>query len=201
MNVKVKLLSVIAFSVLVAGLPVTAAAATCKPTTSSTEGPYYIASKVRKNIIDKQPGTRTNLTISVVDTECKPIPNARVDIWHANASGRYSGVSGNAQNFLRGSQVTDAQGRATFVTIFPGWYPGRVMHIHVKVVQDGNDVLTSQLYARDAQVSQIYAKGAYKKRGDQDTNLTTDRILRGDANLMTLKLGATITATAQLVIG
>lgn len=191
----------LALCALVINLPMSAQAATCTPTSASTEGPYYVASKVRKNIIDKQPGTRTNLTISVVDANCKPIPDARVDIWHANAAGKYSAVDGNTQNFLRGSQVTNAQGQATFVTIFPGWYPGRVMHIHVKVLKDGDEVLTSQLYARDAQVAKIYAKGAYKSRGDQDTTLTTDRILRGTPNLMTLKIGSTIQASARLVIG
>lgn len=195
---------VLALLAIVMTAPTSAHAATCSPTSASTEGPYYIeGDALRRNIIDKQRGTRTNLTITVVDTACKPVANAQVDIWHANAAGKYSGVDGNSGYFLRGAQVTNAQGNVTFTTIFPGWYPGRVMHIHVKVRKNGTEVLTSQLYARDSQVSQIYAKGAYKSRGDQNTSSKQDRIFQAEArpNLMTLKIGSTIQASARLVIG
>ena len=112
--------------------------------------------------------------ITVVDTSCNPIPNAKVDIWHTNASGKYSGVNGNSEKFLRGSQVTNTQGKATFTSIFPGWYPGRVMHIHVKVWRNGQDVFTSQFFAKDSQVAQIYKSGAYANRGAQQTNMAND---------------------------
>ena len=68
-----------------------ATAASCSPTESMTEGPYYVSgSNVRNNIIDKQSGTKTALTITIIDSSCKPVSNAQVDIWHANAAGQYS---------------------------------------------------------------------------------------------------------------
>lgn len=69
---------------------------------------------------------------------CKPIANGAVDIWHCDAGGTYSGVSGNSGRFLRGIQKTNAKGVASFDTIYPGWYQGRTVHIHVKVYVGGN---------------------------------------------------------------
>lgn len=185
--------------------PIASSAATCTPTESMTEGPYYVAGdNIRKNITDKQPGTKTSLTITILDSSCKAVPNARVDVWHANAAGNYSGVKGNSEKFLRGSLMTNSQGKVTFSTIFPGWYPGRVMHIHVKIWRDGNEVLTTQLFANDAQVSKVYSKGVYASRGDQNTKSTQDRIFQGlqnpKANLLTLKIGSSITAAAKITL-
>lgn len=183
----------------------TASATTCTPTAEMTQGPYYVAGEnLRRNIIDKQPGIRTSLTFTIVDSSCKPVRNAQVDVWHANAAGVYSGVNGNSANFLRGSQISNSQGKVTFATIFPGWYPGRVMHIHVKVWRDGKEVLASQLFAKDALVAKIYGKGVYAQRGNQDTTSAEDGIFRSlrnaNAQLMTLKIGATIVANARLVL-
>ena len=199
-----KLLALTIF--LVSIITPTANGASCSPTETMTEGPYYVAGEnIRKNITDKQPGTKITLTITVVDTSCNPIPNAKVDIWHTNASGKYSGVNGNSEKFLRGSQVTNTQGKATFTTIFPGWYPGRVMHIHVKVWRNGQDVFTSQFFAKDSQVAQIYKSGVYANRGAQQTNMANDFVIRGlkdpNSHLLKLKIGKSITASARLVIG
>jgi protocatechuate 3,4-dioxygenase beta subunit len=182
-----------------------ATAASCSPTESMTEGPYYVSgSNVRNNIIDKQSGTKTALTITIVDSSCKPVSNAQVDIWHANAAGQYSGVKGNSEKYLRGSVITNSKGQATFTTIFPGWYPGRVMHIHVKIWNGGSEVLTTQLFAGDEQVAKIYAKGAYASRGNQNTTLAQDGIYRGlknpKAHLMSIKIGKSITAGAKIVL-
>lgn len=182
-----------------------ASAATCTVTESLTEGPYYSTdTPLRSNITAAQVGTKTTLTLTVVDSSCKPVKGAKVDIWHANASGVYSAVEGISGNFLRGTQVTNAAGKVTFTTIYPGWYPGRTMHIHFKVWRNGNQVVTSQFFASDANNSKIYTSGVYAARGNQNTPATADRIYSGLQNpsALTLKLniGKTISASAKIVI-
>jgi protocatechuate 3,4-dioxygenase beta subunit len=109
------------------------------------EGPYFVEEKLnRSDIITNadgslQPGLPLTLAITVsqsVDGTITPLPNAYVDIWQANASGLYSdeaveSTTGNV--FLRGYQVTDAHGHVHFLTIYPGWYSGRTVHIHCRV--------------------------------------------------------------------
>lgn len=187
-------------------LPMTTAeAATCTASQSLTEGPYYSTdTPVRTNIASGQAGTKAKFTITVVDSSCKAVKGAKVDIWHANASGKYSAVEGVAGNFARGTQTTNAKGQVTFTTVYPGWYPGRTMHIHFKVWRNGSEVLTSQFFASDADNAKIYATGAYASRGNQDTSLARDRIYNELSNpaSLTLKLSikSTITGTAKVVI-
>lgn len=180
-------------------------AANCTPTQPLTEGPYYSTdTPVRSDVTASQPGTKTKLTITVVDSSCNIVKGAKVDIWHANASGKYSAVDGNSQNFLRGTQITDSNGKVTFTTIYPGWYPGRTMHIHFKVWVDGKVVLTSQFFASDANNKKIYQSGVYAKRGNQDVSLQRDRIYRElvspAALTLKLKIASTITASAKVAI-
>jgi protocatechuate 3,4-dioxygenase beta subunit len=100
----------------------------CVLAPQQTDGPYYIdGEKLRRNITQGRPGTRLTLKLKVVNAStCKLISGALVDIWHADASGVYSGFGAGASNrtFMRGVQRTNAQGIATFVTVYPGWYPG-----------------------------------------------------------------------------
>ena len=105
--------------------PRDAGAASCLLQREVTEGPYYLdLDLVRRNIKGGRKGTPLTLRFQVVDaTTCKPIPNAAVEIWHADADGAYSGVQGNRGTWLRGIQRTGANGRVRFETIFPGWYP------------------------------------------------------------------------------
>ena len=89
--------------------------------------------------------------------ECAPIKDAVVDIWHCDAGGVYSGFeAGEGERFLRGTQVTNADGIAEFTTIYPGWYQGRTVHIHAKVHLDSQTVLTTQLFFDDAVSAQVY---------------------------------------------
>src|SRR5207249_6075801 len=116
---------------------VASGAVTCVLTPEQTEGPYYIANeKVRRNITEGQPGAPLVLRLFAVDAStCRPIKGAAVDIWHADAGGVYSGFGSGSGNrtFMRGIQKTDAKGLARFRTVYPGWYRGRTVHIHVKV--------------------------------------------------------------------
>jgi protocatechuate 3,4-dioxygenase beta subunit len=118
-----------------------------------TEGPYYIeGEQIRRNITEGKAGVPLTLRLRVVDAStCKPIKGAAVDIWHADAGGVYSGFGGGARSrtFLRGIQRTDANGVAVFRTIYPGWYPGRAVHIHLKVHVGGSVVHTGQLFFPD----------------------------------------------------
>ena len=87
---------------------------------------------------------------------------ATVDIWHSDATGNYSGFGSTSSNktFLRGVQTTDANGAVTFTTIYPGWYQGRAVHIHVKVYAGGTEVHTGQLFFDDAVNGAVFARRA-----------------------------------------
>jgi protocatechuate 3,4-dioxygenase beta subunit len=152
----------------------------CVLTPELTEGPYYIAGeKLRRDIRDGHRGALLTLRLTVLNAStCKPIKNAAVDIWHCDASGNYSGFGGGASSrtFLRGVQKTDKNGLAIFTTIYPGWYQGRAVHIHVKVFVGGSVVHTGQLFFPDAFSRQVYKAAPYAARGSQDMPNTSDSI-------------------------
>src|SRR5436190_8648191 len=156
------------------------AAPSCVLTPEMTEGPYYLAGEPnRSDVTEGRPGTPLKLVLPVVNAStCKPIAGATVEIWHADAGGNYSGFGSAASNksFLRGAQTTDANGEATFVTIYPGWYQGRATHIHVKVHAGGNVVHTGQLFFDEASNSSVYAKAPYTGRSGQRTLNAQDGI-------------------------
>ena len=159
-----------------------AASVSCILTPEQTEGPYYIAGeKLRRNITDGRPGASMLLRATVVDaTTCRPIRNAAVDIWHADAGGVYSGFGAGASNrtFMRGIQRTNAKGLASFRTVYPGWYQGRTVHIHVKVHVGGNVVHTGQLYFSDTLTDAVYRAAPYSSRPNRTTRNATDSIYR-----------------------
>ena len=143
-----------------------------------TEGPYYIANeKVRRNITDGRRGVPLTLRATVVDAStCKPIKGAAVDIWHCDAGGVYSGFGQGASSrtFLRGMQRTNVNGLALLKTIYPGWYQGRTVHIHVKVHVGGNVVHTGQLYFPDTLTDKVYRKAPYSSRPGRTTRNAND---------------------------
>jgi protocatechuate 3,4-dioxygenase beta subunit len=165
----------------------------CVLTPEMTEGPYYLPlDLVRGDITEGKPGLPLRLRVAVADLSsgCAPLANVAVDIWHCDAQGFYSGVSGNpgvgasaeagagseAGTFLRGIQLAGDDGMAEFTTIYPGWYSGRTVHIHMKVHAGGtSDVLdmptpvgepgsyegghvahTGQIYFEDAVSDEVY---------------------------------------------
>jgi protocatechuate 3,4-dioxygenase beta subunit len=146
-----------------------------------TEGPYYLpAEPFRRNITEGRPGYPLILELKVVDAEtCKPLDGASVEIWHADATGNYSGFGAATSNrtFLRGQQRCDKEGVAVFRTIYPGWYPGRTTHIHVKVHVKGATVHTGQLFFSDAATEKVNAgKQPYAQRGQPDVTNGEDMI-------------------------
>jgi protocatechuate 3,4-dioxygenase beta subunit len=158
-----------------------------------TEGPYYIAAeKLRRDIREGHPGTLLTLRLTVLNVAtCKPIKGAAVDIWHADAAGNYSGFGPDtsSRTFLRGIQKTDANGLAVFTTIYPGWYQGRAVHIHVKVHVGGSVVHTGQLFFPDALTQQVYKAAPYASRGNPSTTDAQDSIFvnGGKRGLLALK--------------
>jgi protocatechuate 3,4-dioxygenase beta subunit len=154
-----------------------------------TQGPYYLPSEaIRRNITEGKPGVPLRLHLTVVDAaSCRPLGGAAVDVWHADASGVYSGVAGNTGTFLRGIQLTDRSGLAVFDTIYPGWYRGRAVHIHVKLHVDGNVVHTGQLFFPDALSDRVYRTAAYRARGNPDTTNGQDTIYRDGASRSLLR--------------
>ena len=174
------------------------------------EGPYYTKSVLRSDITEGRPGLPLALTIEVVQMpDCTPLEGATVEIWHCDAQGAYSGYGSTLSRapfdavlaimsdanedghiepvddntFLRGGLLTDAQGRAQFTSVFPGWYEPRVAHIHLKVSKDGRSFLTTQLYFPDELAAEIYgAHPDYIDHGLCPYNMTNDIVLRDLAN-------------------
>jgi len=174
---------------------VASGAVACVLTPELTEGPYYVpGEKVRSNITEGRPGAKLALALTVVDAStCKPIKGATVDIWHADALGAYSGVQGNKGTFMRGIQPTNANGVAHFATVYPGWYQGRTVHIHVKVHLGGTVVHTGQLFFNDVLTDAVYTKTPYSTRGARTTRNANDSIYvnGGSRSMLTVKKAAT----------
>ena len=161
--------------------PDRAAAASCVLTPEKTEGPFFVDELLNRSDIrsnsdgsNTRPGAPLELAITVlrIDDDCAPARGAVVDIWHCDAGGLYSAVAENGttgQTYLRGLQATDATGTARFTTIFPGWYPGRAVHIHFKVRTFEDDQqtyeFTSQLFFDQAIVDEVEARPSYTGTG------------------------------------
>jgi len=157
---------------------VASGAVACVLTPEQTEGPYYIAGeKLRRDITEGRPGVPLLLRLKVVDAStCRPIKGAAVDIWHADPLGVYSGFGAGARSrtFMRGVQRTDRTGLARFRSVYPGWYQGRTVHIHVKVHVAGNVVHTGQLYFPDRVTDRVFRRRPYSRRARRTTRNATD---------------------------
>jgi Dioxygenase len=147
---------------------------------------------VRRNITEGKPGVPLTLRLGVVDaSSCKPIRNAAVDVWHCDAGGTYSATSQEGTEgltFLRGIQRTDRKGIATFRTIYPGWYPGRTVHIHLKVYLGGTTVHTGQLFFADRVTDAVYKRAPYNRRPNRDPRNAGDSIFRNGGSRSLLAL-------------
>jgi protocatechuate 3,4-dioxygenase beta subunit len=186
---------------------VASGALTCVLTPEQTEGPYYIANEaVRRNITDGRPGAPLLLRAFVVNAStCKPIKGAAVDVWHADAGGVYSGFGQGAGNrtFMRGVQRSNAKGLALFRTVYPGWYQGRTVHIHVKVHLGGNVVHTGQLYFPDAVTDAAYRQAPYSSRPNRDVRNAADSIFRngGSKSLLSVRKNSAGVYVASIMMG
>ena len=165
-----------------------------------TEGPYFVDEKLDRSDIRSDPATgvvrpgailNLNFLVSRVSgSACTALSGAMVDIWHCDALGVYSDVDGaRGQKFLRGFQNTDASGSAKFLTIYPGWYPGRAVHIHFKIRPTSSSEFTSQLFFDDAMSTQVFAQAPYAQKGTQGmTRNTSDGIFNQSAGKLSLSV-------------
>jgi protocatechuate 3,4-dioxygenase beta subunit len=165
----------------------------CVLTPAQEEGPFYIAlAQVRQDIAENRPGVPLALALTVVDADtCEPIRDAAVDVWHCDALGVYSGEpseGSEGETFLRGIQLTDGNGLAEFATIYPGQYPGRTTHIHVKVhiggrqrdggYSGGHVSHTGQLFTGDRRDAEVFALAPYSRNTTAITSRQADGIFR-----------------------
>jgi len=175
-----------------------ASALSCVVRPEQTEGPYFLDERLNRSDIRSdpangnqvKPGAALKITLGVyrVDGQaCAPIAGALVDIWQCDADGIYSDVldingqfDTRGKKFLRGYQLTGADGSADFVTIYPGWYPGRTVHLHFKVRTNpgtaSGHVFTSQLYFTDATSDDVFKKSPYSARAARTTKNAQDGI-------------------------
>lgn len=181
------------------------AGSVCLVQPETTAGPFYLDSGlVRRDISEGRDGAPMRVRLQVVSADCVPVEGARVDVWHCDAAGDYSGVLGlQGTTFLRGTQMTDGQGVAEFQTIYPGWYPGRTPHVHYIVYLQDRRALTSQFFFTDQASATVYENvSAYAGRGGPDRLNSADGIARraGKAAVAALN-GSTDALEAALVIG
>jgi len=169
-----------------------------------TEGPYFVdeglhRSDIRSDPSNTQvtPGVPFTLTFHIMRLRaghCEPVPNAQVDIWHCDARGIYSdvqdpGFDTTGQKFLRGYQMTDGQGIARFLTIYPGWYPIRTVHIHFKIRTTPSSrrgyEFVSQVYFPDELTDHVHRSPPYSDLGPRRVRNRHDFIFRdGGTQLM-----------------
>jgi protocatechuate 3,4-dioxygenase beta subunit len=192
-----EVLTMLGGAAIMAGVPLrldAQALPACIATPAQMEGPFFTDTRLKRSDIRSDPsdksvkdGVRLAFRLrvaSVTSAGCVPLAGAMVDVWHCDAVGAYSDSdrSTAGKRFLRGYQVTDGGGAASFTTIYPGWYPGRAVHIHFKVrVMSGPALgheFTSQLYFDDAVSDRVFSRGPYAARGKRDVRNHDDGLFR-----------------------
>lgn len=180
----------------------------CVVVPEQTEGPYFVDERLDRSDIRSDPSTGricpgvplalTFMVSRVAGGACEPLPGAMVDVWHCDGRGLYSGVTdpsfdSRGQQFLRGYQVTSESGAVTFTTIYPGWYPGRAVHMHFKVrapAAGGRTAeFTSQVYFDEAVTDRVHRVAPYAGQAGRRTRNAEDRIYRqgGDRLMVTME--------------
>jgi len=189
------------------GMSVTSSVPDCVVRPELTIGPYFVDGQLNRSDIRSDPsdGSVTegvpltiNINISdVANNSCTPLEGAQVDMWHCDALGVYSGVSDQGSNtvgqqFMRGYQLTDGTGKVQFLTIYPGWYSGRAVHIHFTIRSKGADSqdyqFTSQFFFDDTLTDQVHAQEPYASKGQRDTRNANDNIYNGGGDQLLLNL-------------
>ncbi|MEZ4709206.1 MAG: intradiol ring-cleavage dioxygenase [Caldilineaceae bacterium] len=177
----------------------------CVVSPELTEGPYFVDEQLNRADIRIDPsdnsvrdGAQLNLTLrayAVSGGSCTPLVGAVFDIWHCDAAGLYSDVQSEGtagQKFLRGYQVTDANGVVNFTTIYPGWYSGRAVHIHFKLrgelSSNPSYEFTSQFFFDDTFTDAVYTQQPYAARGTRNTYNRQDNIYQGGGSQLLLNV-------------
>jgi len=187
--------------------PVISPTLNCVVRPELTIGPYFVDDQLNRSNIRSDPfeglfkegvSLRLNIGVfSVGNKSCSPLEGARVDVWHCDAFGVYSGVlqpgfDTRGQKFLRGYQITDAKGSVHFQTIYPGWYSGRTVHIHFMIRTKGANgqdfEFTSQLFFLDAITDKVHAREPYVRKGPRKTRNLNDNIFKNGGNRLLLNV-------------
>jgi protocatechuate 3,4-dioxygenase beta subunit len=194
-------------------------AAACAATPAETAGPYPYdlsgdTAMYRSDITEGKTGVPLSLTLTIVNSnnDCAVISGARVDIWHCDKDGYYSeydepGYLGTedyrGDTFLRGIQVTNSNGQVKFITIYPGWYTGRVTHIHLEIFVNSVLKLTTQLAFPDAITTAVYNSSLYSAHGQNTLTNETDSILEDsyESELVTISGDTTNGYAATFKVG
>jgi len=196
----------------------------CTVTPEGEEGPYFVddsatgfaRSDIRSNLdgTNTQSGIPLTLSIYAYDSEnsCAAMANVQIDIWHCNGSGIYSAEDvedTTGETWLRGYQITDANGLASFKTIVPGWYAGRTTHIHLRLRSTYDSTTTggtntTQLFLLQDVIDTINTTiSPYSAEGTNPTTNASDHVYSGEtdgANLLTLSGDNTNGYTATIKI-
>lgn len=187
----------------------------CVLTPEAGEGPFYLDPKlIRSDITSGQPGAPLELSLQVVRAgDCATLAKARVDVWHADAVGLYSGyerqsgvggISTKAavgQQYLRGTQITDAAGHVQFRTIFPSWYGGRTPHVHFKVFLGGNEVVASQIFFPDEITKEVFGEWRpYRDHVSKRTTFNTNDPIKQGIYSNVTRQSRSYAAKAMLVV-
>jgi len=181
-----------------------AATDVCTLTCTTTLGPCYAnVNLIRRDITSGIQGMPVRFAFRIVNADtCEPIQGANLEIWHTNRDGNYSALSGQcssdgttlSQNFARGIQTSDANGWLYFDSVFPGWYSGRVTHMHIQVRIGVTTIVTSQMFFADRVAETVYRNHpSYTHRPNRDTTNTSDNVIGGNISralpyIMTTKL-------------
>lgn len=148
--------------------PIFRAEPQCIVTSAQTLGPCHTSGvPLRGDVTEGVVGLPTRISLRVVESEsCAPVEGADVEIWHTDARGVYSGeaaamcnrddAGSRSVSFLRGRQISDDKGVVNFLTVYPGWYPGRAVHVHLRILVDSRELLVSQLLFDDALSDLVY---------------------------------------------
>ncbi len=181
---------------------------TCAVSPNETVGPFpSLSDFVRSDVRENKPGLPLTLTITVVNTSsaCAPVAGAVVDIWQCDGDGNYSQYgSERTLTYLRGLQTTAANGRVTFVTIYPGWYQSRATHIHVEVTLGGRSAKVTQIAFPEDITARVYRTGVYASSGQNPTTNARDMVFSDGVTdeLVTITGGDTTSGyTASFQVG
>ncbi|WP_420320309.1 intradiol ring-cleavage dioxygenase [Flagellimonas sp.] len=155
----------------------------CAPSPTEVAGPFPIKTPsdwIRTNIVGNRSGVALmiNITVQNTNANCAALEGVFVDVWMCDAKGNYSEYNEQldgdftAQHFLRGRQTSNAEGKVSFVSIYPGWYPGRAPHIHLEVKRGNSSLLVTQIAFPENISKTVYATNGYK--GNFDTTNASD---------------------------